>query len=201
MRVDADAVRTGFRLAIVDNSPLHGRVRDVLCDDDSVALIVGEFNYDWVPIVQPVGGVVKLFEAPPEQSHEKHVLAKVKGSIFDSNLEWENSKVKDVPRAFGSRKAKERAKMLKSTPYCRVEDTFPVACWSDGRGAKSADLRGKQARIKGKNTTCPLICLCRVYELIPLCGSAMAATAAVVAPAGATPTKSAARGKCGTRLN
>jgi hypothetical protein len=174
---------------------MRGRVRAVLSNKDSIALIVGEFNYNWVPTVQPAEGVVKLFDAPLKRSHEKHVLAKVKGAIYDSNLEWESSKVKGILQAFGSRKAEVAAKMRKSTtPYCRVEDAFPVTCWSDGRGAGDA-----QARIKGNNTTCPLVCLCRVYEFVPLCGSAMVATAAVVAPAAATPTKAAARGKCRTR--
>ena len=151
LHVHADAVRTGFRLAKVDNSPQHGRVRDVISDKDSIAIIVGEFNYNWVPTVQPTGGVVKLFVAPPERSHEKHVLAKVKGVIYDSNLEWDR-------QAFGSKKAKLAEKMRKSTtPYCHVEDAFPVTCWSDGRGQP-----GAQARIKGTDTTCPSVCLCRV---------------------------------------
>lgn len=127
----------------------------MITDPNSIALITGEFNFDWLPTVQPVEGVVKLFVAPVERSHEKHVLAKVQDKIFDSNLEWDQ-------QAFCGRKAKVAAKMRAgTTPHCLVEDTFSMTCWAEG------PKQGHQARLKG-STTCPLTCLCRVYELIPI---------------------------------
>jgi hypothetical protein len=129
----------------------------VLTDPKSIALITGEFNFDWLPTVQPTEGVAMLFVTPVERSHEKHVLAKVLNKVFDSNLKWDR-------QAFASRKAKVAEKMRKSTiPHCLVEDAFPVTCWSASKG------QGQTARlIKGQQTVCPLRSLSRVYEVVPL---------------------------------
>ena len=128
----------------------------MLTDPKSIALITGEFNFDWLPTVQPTEGVAMLFVTPVERSHEKHVLAKVLNKVFDSNLKWDR-------QAFASRKAKVAEKMRKSTiPHCLVEDAFPVTCWSASKG------QGQTARLKGQQTACPLRSLSRVYEVVPL---------------------------------
>jgi len=48
-------------------------------------------------------------------------------------------------------------------PYMLVEKAFPDSVWAVGKGAQ-----GKQARLKGKQTVCPLESISRVYEVVPL---------------------------------
>ena len=143
----------GCRLKTLDNTPTTSDVRSALAAPESILLIMGEFNFDWRPTSPLAGGELDAFVW--EATKAKHLTAKVRERVFDTNLRWSEK------TAFRQYCAATRKKNLQMTPYMLVEEAFPDSVWSPGKGGA-----GKTARLKGKQTVCPLKSLSRVYQVI-----------------------------------